>query len=470
MARRTSELGQVWAVSDSSSLRISLSKMALGDAGRNPGPREVRLGEQFIRANGQAFAHFDVSVRLAPTPEGVDVVMQTGQTIGALPLYSPSTGRSDLGLVIRPRFGWRGLGAILSETGARVIPELPRLPALPRSEHEVPRWVLASIICARLEALLLEPQRKFLQRNEDLDRPRGRVEWNKYVSRVAICQPHKVPCEFSTLTADDSLMSAVHATVLAQLRALERVKDDALAVSRLLARFERLRLKVSEFHPTWTGLDRLANRMRSGIFAEAIEAMEWTYEERGLAGSALLAGLPWRLSMEKAFEARVEALAHLIAIQSGGIVRTGRLRQTQRPLQWDPPYVGSQRTLLPDVEIVRGSELVILDAKYKSHWEELDDRGWFGTSDTLREAHRADLLQVLAYGATSEARRLVCALIYPCKAATWDSLVNRGRLVHKASVPAGSRDVTLLLMAIPFERSISELATALHPWLAPIAH
>lgn len=462
MARRATALGRVWTTDDTSSLRVSVASLALGDSGRNAAPRELRLGRQFIDGNRSTFAQFGVTADLSPTPDGVDVVLRTSQTVGAVSLLSPSTGRSELGLIIRPRFGWKGIGAILSETGAKIIPELPRLPSLPRSEHEVPRWVLASIICVRLEALLAEPQRKFMQTRQELDRPRGRIEWNKYVTRhVAAGLPQLVPCEFSALQVDAGLLSTVHATVLSQLHALQKVKDDALIIHRLLARFERLRLHVASFAPSWAGLKRLTASIRSSTMLDAFEAMEWTYEERGLAGSADFAGLPWRLSMEKAFEARVESLARLIAIRSGGLVRTGRLRETQRALRWEPPYAGSQRTLIPDVEILRSEETVILDAKYKSHWEDLDDQGWYGASDILRESHRADLLQVLAYGATSEAKRLVCALVYPCKDSTWLSLLKRGRLVHRASVPAGSRDITLLLVAIPFERPLDELADKL---------
>jgi transposase len=45
----------------------------------------------------------------------------------------------------------------------------------------------------------------------------------------------------------------------------------------------------------------------------------------------------------------------------------------------------------------RESETLIIDAKFKGHWEELQRGRWGELDDALREHRRADLLQVLAY-------------------------------------------------------------------------
>ena len=51
------------------------------------------------------------------------------------------------------------------------------------------------------------------------------------------------------------------------------------------------------------------------------------------------------MSMEQFFEAWVETLMSHVARRIGGIVRSGRERQTVVPLNWDPPYLGSQKSL-----------------------------------------------------------------------------------------------------------------------------
>jgi 5-methylcytosine-specific restriction endonuclease McrBC regulatory subunit McrC len=92
---------------------------------------------------------------------------------------------------------------------------------------------------------------------------------------------------------------------------------------------------------------------------------------------------------------------------------------------------------------------VIVDAKYKRHWEELQDGGWSGQTDELRERHRADLLQVLAYANLVGTRDVVCCLVYPCSMTTWESLVRRGRLFHQSELPNRGRRVRVWLTAMP---------------------
>ena len=49
----------------------------------------------------------------------------------------------------------------------------------------------------------------------------------------------------------------------------------------------------------------------------------------------------------------------------------GRKRETIHPLNWEPPYIGSQKSLVPDIWLEWDSTTLIVDAKYKRHWEEL---------------------------------------------------------------------------------------------------
>ena len=160
--------------------------------------------------------------------------------------------------------------------------------------------------------------------------------------------------------------------------------------------------------------------------------------------------------METFFEAWVETLVRELAPRLGGSVRTGRQKQTLSPLTWDPPFVGSQRYLLPDVVLEREGHAIVFDAKYKAHWEDLNIDSWWGMEDEIRNRHREDLLQVLAYSTVFQTPRVTCCLVYPCRRATWESLRDRGRLIHRASVASGSRSVDLALTAVPmdFDRTV----------------
>ncbi|MCI0616767.1 hypothetical protein L0244_27625, partial [bacterium] len=86
--------------------------------------------------------------------------MKSGTKIGALPLLSPTSGKPDYGLIIKPRFDWSGIGPMLAVMGWRVIPSPLKLPLLPRSERKIPPWVLSTMILIRLKALLDRLERR----------------------------------------------------------------------------------------------------------------------------------------------------------------------------------------------------------------------------------------------------------------------------------------------------------------------
>jgi 5-methylcytosine-specific restriction endonuclease McrBC regulatory subunit McrC len=104
----------------------------------------------------------------------------------------------------------------------------------------------------------------------------------------------------------------------------------------------------------------------------------------------------------------------------------------------------------------RDDVVVVLDAKYKRHAEEIERLGWSNTAESLREQHRHDVLQALAYSTLFEAQRVVACLVYPAAPSAWAGLVARGRTVTRARVRTGARSVELALMAVPMHGDVSE--------------
>ena len=198
----------------------------------------------------------------------------------------------------------------------------------------------------------------------------------------------------------------------------------------------------------------LAGPMRMEVFREGVQAVSWTVEDRGLAGLADLQGLPWVLPMDAFFEAWVETLVTRLYRDTGGILRTGRKRETLAPIHWDNSFVGTQKYLLPDVILEREDVTIIFDAKYKRHWEEFNLTNWVQVEKEIQEQHRQDILQVLAYSSLKSSQRVVACLIYPCQYRTWESLKRRGRLYQHASLPASGRNLEIVLTAVPMNADI----------------
>jgi len=437
------------------SRKIERAAGFFGVGGRDASATAARLAEQFITHNRPVLELLDVSIRRDYDGNDVLLWIQSGSAVGAVPLISPLSARPDFGLVVEPRFPWPGIGPMLAEMGWLVTPVPLRLPLLKRSERRVPPWVLSFMVLARLKALLDRLDRRFEIMEEDLAAPKGTVQWPQYATR---CLPYgrflSVPCRFPDLRDDRSLKAAIRFSIERQMRSLETQREHGSFVHRLIALAESLLLRVRTvpaIRPGPREVERWMRRpLRAESFFEGLQAIDWTIDERGLAGMSDLEGLPWTMPMELFFEAWVETVLRHMVVRTGGHLKIGRKRETVSPLTWRPSTPGSQRSLVPDFRVEFEGCTIIVDAKYKRHWEELQEGFWSSVDAELRkEDHRRDILQVLAYANLAETPAVICCLAYPCSLETWESLRQRGRLFHKAELPGRSRRVLLWLTAVP---------------------
>lgn len=412
--------------------------------------------ESFIRLNQSALERLDVRADLRSAPDGPQVLLIPGERAGAVPLRSATTGHVVGGLVIRPRFGWAGVGRVLSETGWHAAPEIIELPLVPGSGREVPPWVLAGPAIARLAELLRHLTRGYREVEETLQKPRGRILWNNYLAdEVTRGRWHHLPCRFPDLSGDLRLRR--HAKW-----SLERIRRDLIAVGAsdpvammIAAVANRLIAGLADVHslmPTPDDLRRSfgANSLLTEVVRRGVEAIAWIVEERGLGGGREMDGLAWHLPLNRLWESYVEAMVRREASMIGAEVRVGRLGQTVVPISWQAGAVRSMLQLVPDFVIRRDRAVTIVDAKYKAHFAEIDESGWRRVTEDAREAHRADLHQVLAYAALFDADEVTGSLVYPLRLETWRALHASGRDVSRAEILHGGRRVSLELRGLPF--------------------
>jgi McrBC 5-methylcytosine restriction system component len=407
----------------------------------------------------------DFGVLITPSSRSgnAGIIVTTNTTIGAVPLLSPKTGRPDLGLIIHPRFQWSSAGEMLAGMGFRIVPDLLPLPDLPQSDRNIPSWVLSSIVLARIRKLLDSLQRRFVLIDEDRNAPVGAVKWEQYIrARFPHGRALSIPCIYPDLRNDEEIRSAIHWAILIHRRALLGQMSAGIVVHKLLQLCDNLLSKVRGTQPRLPAGNFRKSIQRSSlvtkVFKEGLQAIDWTVDERGLAGVSELAGLSWRMSMDAFFEAWVEAIADHASKRVGATLTVGRRNETRVPLDWSPPSLGSQRSLLPDVVIKRDDVVVVIDAKYKRHANEIERSGWHNVTESVREQHRADVLQALAYSTLFEAPRVVACLAYPAAPDVWEGLNQRNRVFSRARVRSGSRQVELALLAVPLSGHVEEPA------------
>ncbi len=205
---------------DSSTRRFPADFLLRGAPPRDPSRQTARLADQFLERNRPRFRALDIEVQPRYDGARVELLVRAGIKIGAIPLLSPTTGKSDYGIVVRPRFAWTGIGEILGATGWRIIPTPLSLPLLPRSERKIPPWVLSTIVIARIAALLKSLERRFELIAEERRAPRGRVDWSEYARRqIGRSRFLNVPCRFPDLRDDRALKAAIRSPLRSKLGA-----------------------------------------------------------------------------------------------------------------------------------------------------------------------------------------------------------------------------------------------------------
>ena len=170
--------------------------------------------------NEAALTKLDVRAQIGSAESGVTLSLIPGGRAGAVPLRSAQTGHVAGGFLVEPRFGWSGVGSVLSQTGWHAAPEFIEGPLVPGSGREVPPWVLAGLVLARLAELLGALRRGYHTREEVLQQPRGQIVWSRYISEsLATGRWANLPCRFPALASDPLLRRMAR-------WALERVRTD----------------------------------------------------------------------------------------------------------------------------------------------------------------------------------------------------------------------------------------------------
>ena len=415
-----------------------------------------RSFDSFQRLNESAFKALAVTARFDGTSRGPELKLYPGSSVGAIPLRSGNSGHVVAGFIVRPRFGWTGIGSILAHLGWHAAPDILSMPLVPGSGREVPPWILAGPVLARLRALLDALKRGFDFRVDTLRAPRGTIMWSRYIREsLSTGQWHRVPSRFPDLSSDPLLRGAVRWTLERVLQELVAVGGrDRIAVD-LEGDAQRLLERVSDVARVYPRPELLRRLVGSDPLLEAtlrsgLDAIGWVRDERGLGGGRQMDGLAWSMALDRLWEYHVEAHVRDEVRRTGGVIRTGRLSETLTPLHWSDPSHRSLGHLVPDIVVNRGKTVWVVDAKYKSHFAEIDEQGWRRMADEIRERHRADVHQVLAYASLFDANEITATLVYPLRYSTWAALKARGLERSTADVYNGSRHITLELWGLPF--------------------
>lgn len=391
--------------------------------------------QKFISYNSNLFKFLGVQPHILGTDHNTSLSFSTSGFIGSIPLRASDTGKQIGDLVVVPRFVGRDRFEdyieILNLLQSDIHPEsIDSLPLVSGRNFRPPLYMEAVKFIASLEELIRHPWRKFDNIEKNSNHPHGQVNWNRYINNLGKIENH---LKFPTRT---NIMSELHEDYGKIRYVFNLCRNELLSVNtphrikasmrgRLMALEERLHL-----HPAVATTEIKTRFSDSPTVKNCKSHANKILEFNGTECTA------WRVDFSDVFEKFVQYIFRAVAKEAGGKVYSNfRLHShSSRYYPWTLKHVE------PDAIYKRGESLIFIDAKYKSNlYNKASD------SLSLKEEHRHDLHQVMAYASFSHSTHKYSFLCYPSEHIEIECLEYKNRLNQVTN--------SVFIMGIPLRKS-----------------
>lgn len=366
--------------------------------------RQIHLYlEKFILYNENEFNFLGVTPLLIGLDQNVKLHFRTSCFIGAIPLKAPDTGKQIGDFIVSPRFINRDFHVhyfeILNLLGQNVEPEYQdSLPLISGNGFRPPMYFDAVKYISYFEELTKKSWNKF-NRLKTLSRePTGQIDWIDYVNNL-----YKIEKQLEFPVWKNAL-NQLH-TEYSQLKYVLNVCDKYVNSPSIPV---RIRLIVKEKL-------RYIHYVTSQIPAEETKFITVRQRDSALIKSTKtiankilsynITDCPaWRLDFNLVFEKYVQYIFENFAKKYGGrVYKNNRISAAKgRSVPWRLQY------LEPDLTLRKGDLTFYVDAKYKSNLYNQNSN-----SEFLKQEHRRDIHQILAYMSFDNSENKTGFLCYP---------------------------------------------------------
>jgi hypothetical protein len=360
--------------------------------------------QKFVSYNLKLFDFIGVLPTVVGTDKNTSLVFRSSAYIGSIPLRSSDTGKQIGDFVVMPRFSgsnrFEDYIEILNLLGGDISPQIiDSLPLASGCNFRPPMYLEAIKFIASLEKLIKTPWRKFDNAERLMSQPLGQVNWNKYIKNE-----YKVERR-QTYPVRKNILSEFHQEY-SQLRHVfdicykellsqstpQRIKNTVK--SRLAFIEEKLYLHKPVI------LNSIPIKSSDTLVIKSCKEQANKILEFNFVDSTA-----WRVDFAEVFEKFVQYIFKEIEKDIGGsflsnykIYASGK----QSLYPWMLKYIE------PDAVYRKNDFVIFIDAKYKSNLYNKNSN-----SESLKEDHRRDLHQIMAYSSFSEASCKYGVLCYP---------------------------------------------------------
>jgi hypothetical protein len=324
---------------------------------------------------------------------------------------------------------------ILNLLGTEISPEvIDSLPLASGKNFRPPLYLEAVKFIASLEALLTRPWRKFDNIEKISSQPAGQINWNKYINNE-----YKIENRLKFPTRKN-ILSEFHSEY-AEVRYVFDICKNELLSSNTPQRIKNtIRVKLSFieeklYHHKPKATNNIVTKSSDSPTVKTCKE-----QANKILNFNLVDSTAWRVDFSDVFEKFVQYIFKAVAKETGGKLFANFKfhSRTSKHYSWELKHIE------PDAIYQKENLLVFIDAKYKSN---LYNK--FDNSETLKDDHRHDLHQIMAYTSFSKTDFKYGFLCYPSDQLELKTIKYKNGINEVTN--------TVLVMGIPLKKdSINE--------------
>lgn len=388
--------------------------------------------QKFVLLNKRMFSFVGVSLEMSGTGSDLSIKFKTAGYIGAIPVKMPYDGIAHKDFQIIPRFDnseevFSDLTQLLSKLEYSISPEyadgeelvLP-LQLRPPMYYEAAKYI------ELFEMAQKQNWVKFEVVKDIHHFPKSNTDWSKYAQKASD------PVKALMYPSSDNILSVNHSewqqlayvfgvaqSIIMQPNVPEsiryRYRDKIIALQKKNASIKTIMTNDIPIHAS-----------------DPRAIKEVKYQANTLLQKGTTSCVAWRIDMAKLFERYVQyVVSKSLRGFDSNVMSNYKIRGKGQIAQWGLKH------LEPDMIIKCNSKIYMADAKYKAHYYALGQN-----SEILKETHRADLHQLLAYCSFLPEKNKTGILFYP-------SATSNCRRINYLEQLGGINN-TVYLFGIPF--------------------
>ena len=395
--------------------------------------------QKFIHYNSNQFAFLGVTPSIEGSDQRIGLSFKSSRHIGSIPLRAPDTGKQIGDFVVTPRYvgknRYEEYIEILDLLGSDISPVIAdSIPLASGRNFRPPLYLEAIKFIKDLELLLAKHWRKFGRIENISNQPLGQVSWAKYInSEYKVENRLKYPINKNILTE-------LHSEY-AELRHVFDICKSELLSSNTPARLKNtIKSKLAHIDEQLYLLKPLPTNRIHTRASDSPTVKQCKLQANRILNFNLSDSTAWRVDFADVFEKFTQHVFREVSKQLGGKLfsNTKFFSRTIKHFTWEQKYIE------PDAVYRKDDLLIFIDAKYKSN---LYNK--FTPSDIIKEDHRHDLHQIMAYTSFGEKIQKYGVLCYPS-----DSIeIKRS----KFSTNINSSSNTIIIIGLPlFKDSVLE--------------